>query len=68
MQDGYHAHVLCQFVYEASKLFSALYANVPILQESQGDKKQARLKLLEMYTFIIENAFEILAIPLPQEM
>ena len=69
MQDGYHAHVLCQYVYDASKLFSSLYANVAILQEANTQKKNARIALLEMYCVIIETAFQdILAIPLAQEM
>ena len=69
MQDGYHAHVLCQYVYDASKLFSSLYSNVAIIQEEDIEKKNARIALLEMYCIIIETAFQdILAIPLAQEM
>lgn len=69
MQDGYHAHILCQYVYEASKLLSSFYANVSILQEENQEKKSARLALLSLYTRVIEISFqEILGIPLAQEM
>ncbi len=68
-QEEYHAHVLCQFVYDASKIFSSMYANLPILQEEDIQKQATRIALLKMYTHIIEQTFQdILGIPLAQEM
>jgi arginyl-tRNA synthetase len=39
MQYGYHAHILCQYIYDASKLLSSFYASISILQEEDISKR-----------------------------
>jgi arginyl-tRNA synthetase len=46
LTKSYHPHVLCSYVYELTKLFSSLYANVPILSEKNLQLRDARLALL----------------------
>ncbi len=64
----YHPHVLCSYVYELTKLFSSVYANVQILSEEDATLKNSRLALLRAFSTIMEESFDILGISLPQEM
>jgi len=64
----YYPHSLCQYSYDLTKKFSAFYNNVPILSEKDGKLKNSRLVLLYGFSRILEESFEILGIPLPQEM
>lgn len=68
ISHNYFAHILCQYVYELTKKFSLLYNNIQILSESDDDLKYSRLALVSAFVKIIEESFEILAIPLPEEM
>jgi len=64
----YYPHILCQYVYELTKKFSSFYNNISILQEEDEQLKKSRLALLEWFSVVIEESFEILWIPLPLEM
>ncbi len=68
LTKSYHPHVLCSYVYELTKLFSSLYANVPILSEKNLQLRDARLALLWAFSLIVEESFDILWISLPSEM
>ena len=64
----YHPHILCSYVYELTKLFSSVYANVQILSEKDEVLRKSRLALLSAFSLILEESFEILGISLPSEM
>lgn len=68
MSRDYYPHILCQYVYDMTKKFSSFYNNVQILSEANEQLKLSRLALLAWFTSILEESFEILGIPLPDEM
>ena len=68
ISQTYYAHTLCQYVYDLTKKFSALYNNVQILWEENEVYKNSRLALLQWFSKVLEESFEILGIPLPEEM
>jgi arginyl-tRNA synthetase len=68
MSRDYYPHVLCQYVYDMTKKFSSFYNNVQILWEIDENKRDSRLALLAWFSKILEESFEILGIPLPDEM
>lgn len=68
LTSHYHPHILCSYVYELTKLFSWVYANVQILSEEDVVLKKSRLALLTAFTTVLEECFDILGISLPNEM
>lgn len=68
ISQSYYPHSLCQYVYDLTKKFSALYNAVPILTEEDEILRDSRTFLLYGFSRILEECFEILGIPLPQEM
>jgi len=64
----YHPHILCNYVYELTKLFSSVYANVSILSEEDDTLRNSRLALLSAFSLIMKESFDILGISLPDEM
>ncbi|NDK09517.1 arginine--tRNA ligase [Candidatus Gracilibacteria bacterium] len=67
--ETYHAHIICIYLFELTKLFSSFYANVQVIDDSlESSVKNSRLVLVSQFLKIIEEGFEILAIPLPDEM
>lgn len=68
MSSTYHAHILCQYVYDLTKYFSSFYNNIPILSETDEKLKRSRITLLKWFSRVVEESFEILWIPLPKEM
>ena len=68
VSKSYHPHKLCNYVYEWTKLFSSVYANVQILSETDMKLRNSRLALLTAFCQVIEEIFDILWISLPSEM
>ena len=68
ISQSYYAHTLCLYTYELTKKFSTFYNNVPILTEQDTQLLSSRLILLSNFSRILEECFEILGIPLAQEM
>jgi len=64
----YYPHILCQYVYDLTKLFSSLYANVQILSEADDTLRNSRVILLQQFSRVLEECFDILWISLPKEM
>lgn len=64
----YHPHILCAYVYELTKLFSSVYANIQILSEQDDILRNSRFALLTAFSLILEESFDILGISLPHEM
>jgi arginyl-tRNA synthetase len=68
MSWDYYPHILCQYVYDMTKKFSSFYNNVQILSEENQQSKLSRLALLDWFSIILEESFDILGISLPLEM
>ncbi len=61
-------HILCKYAYELTKAFNSLYNNVWILNEVDEDKKIIRLKLVNLFSLVLKESFEILWIQMPEKM
>jgi len=66
--DDHMPHILCKYVYELTKKFNSFYNSVHILNEADENKKNARLKLIFIFSFILKDVFWILGIDMPEEM
>ncbi|MDD3144948.1 MAG: arginine--tRNA ligase [Candidatus Gracilibacteria bacterium] len=61
-------HILCKYAYDLTKSFNSFYNSVHILNETDDEKKYARLKLISLFTFVIKDSFSILGIEVPTKM
>ena len=68
IKSEYNFHQLCLYIYELTKIFSTLYAKLPILSENNMSVRNSRCALLMCFTEIIEESFSLLWIELPLEM
>jgi arginyl-tRNA synthetase len=53
-------HILCKYAYELTKIFNTFYNSINILKEEDESKKIIRLKLINLFTIILKDCFEIL--------
>ncbi|MDZ4667098.1 MAG: arginine--tRNA ligase [bacterium] len=60
--------VLCNYIYELAKTYSAFYHDHPILKETDLDKKNFRLGLCQLTAQVIKSCFELLGIDVPEKM
>lgn len=68
MEKTLHPHILCQYIYELSRAFTSFYSNTQVLSEHDNDQKNSHFLILSLYTRTIEDACEIIGIPLPEKM
>jgi len=68
LDKKYYPHILCQYTYELTKIFSNFYANVEVLTAASSQQKYTRILLLKCFVDILQESFDILWIPLPNEM
>ncbi len=61
-------HYLCAFSYELTKAFNNFYNNIGILNEKIESKKIIRLQLVELFSLVLKDSFEILGIKMPNKM
>jgi len=61
-------HHLCKYAYELTKKFNTFYNSVHILNEEDEGKKVLRLQLIDMFTVVLKNSFDILWIEMPEKM
>ncbi|MBT3728861.1 hypothetical protein HOF65_00575 [bacterium] len=61
-------HHLCNYAYDLTKKFSSFYNSVHILNEEDEEKKILRLQLIDMFTKVLKNSFDILGITMPEKM
>lgn len=61
-------HILCKYAYDLTKSFNSFYNSVHILNETDVEKKYARLKLLNLFLFTIKDSFNLLGIDMPNKM
>jgi arginyl-tRNA synthetase len=53
-------HILCKYAYDLTKSFNSFYNNVHILNETDSEKKYARLKLLNLFSITLKETFSLL--------
>ncbi|NVP17296.1 arginine--tRNA ligase [Candidatus Gracilibacteria bacterium] len=61
-------HILCKYAYDLTKSFNSFYNSVHILNETDVEKKYARLKLLNLFLLTIKDSFNLLGIDMPNKM
>jgi arginyl-tRNA synthetase len=61
-------HHLCTYTYDLTKKFNTFYNSVHILNEEDESKKVLRLQLVDMFTQVLKNSFDILGITMPEKM
>lgn len=59
---------ICNFAFELCSLFNHFYANCPVIQEEDPQKKSFRLWLTQAYLTQLADALHILGLPTPTEM
>lgn len=60
--------VLCNYVYELAKTYSAFYHDHPLLKETQIHQRSMRLMICEHTAQIIRSSFALLGIQVPEKM
>jgi len=60
--------VICNYVYELAKNYSLFYHDHTILKEQNLDQKNLRLNICKMTAGIIQSAFGLLGIHVPEKM
>lgn len=61
-------HLLAKFAYDLTKSFNSFYNSVHILNEKNESKQIIRLKLVDLFTIVLKDCFEILWIEMPEKM
>lgn len=61
-------HILCNYIFELTKAFNSFYNSVNILAEENLENKNLKLLLVDLFSQILKECFEILAIEMPEEM
>jgi arginyl-tRNA synthetase len=46
VSGNYLPHIICQYIYDTTKNFSAFYTNIPILSEENEAIKNSRIALV----------------------
>lgn len=64
----YHPHVLCAYAYSLAKAFNTFYNGESILGEENDWYRQSKLYLVQQYTIILHDVFDVLGIELPEKM
>ncbi len=65
---SYYPHILCNYAYNLTKKFNSFYNKVHILSEENEAKKQLKLLLVDQFSQVLKNSFEILWIEMPEKM
>ena len=60
-------HLISNYIYELSSLFSAFYNNCPVLKAEEKVKK-ARLVLIECVKIVLKNGLSLLGIEVLEKM
>ena len=66
--DEYSPAIIANYVYELAKTFNQFYAEVSIMNETDGDKQQFRLSLIKVVAETISKAMGLLGIQVPTRM
>lgn len=66
--ENYSPAIIANYTYDLVKEFNSFYQNVSILGEAQIDAKIFRVQLSNMVAQVIESAFMLLGISVPERM
>lgn len=61
-------HILCNYIFELTKTFNSFYNSVNILSIENLENKNLKLLLVYLFSQVLKESFEILAIEMPEEM
>lgn len=61
-------HILCNYIFEITKAFNSFYNSVNILNTENIWNKNLKLLLVDLFSKILKECFDILAIEMPEEM
>ena len=61
-------HRICQYVYEVSDIFNGFYHDTKILSETDEDKRNGWLALLELTKAVLLSCLDLLGIECPDKM
>jgi len=61
-------HILAKYSYDLTKVFNSFYNNIHILNEESNEKKISRLKLVELFSKVLKESFNLLGIDMPEKM
>jgi len=64
----YLPNLLCNYLFELSQTFNAFYQEVPVLQETDDQKRLFRLQLITATAQVLKNGLYLLGIDAPEEM
>lgn len=64
----YRPHILAQYLLQLGKAFNIFYHACPCLQETNKEKQNARLLLIECTRIVLYNGLALLGITAPEEM
>lgn len=65
---SYSPALLANYIYDAVKAYNSFYQSVPILAEIEEDKRQFRVQLSRKVGTVIQSAFSLLGIEVPERM
>lgn len=66
--ENYSPALLANYVYDLVKAYNSFYQSVPILAEIEDDKRQLRVQLSQKVGEVIQSAFKLLGIEVPERM
>jgi arginyl-tRNA synthetase len=64
----YLPNLLCNYLFELSQSFNSFYQEVPVLQETDEQKRAFRLNLITATAQVLKNGLYLLGIEAPEEM
>lgn len=65
---GFSPALLANYTYDLVKAYNSFYQSVPILAEIEEDKRQFRVQLSRKVGEVIQSAFRLLGIAVPERM
>tara|TARA_R110002072_G_scaffold135791_4_gene277490 strand:+ start:13060 stop:14838 length:1779 start_codon:yes stop_codon:yes gene_type:complete len=66
--SSYSPALLANYIYELVRAYNSFYQSVPILAEIEEDKRQLRVQLSRKVGVVIQSAFKLLGIEVPDRM
>jgi arginyl-tRNA synthetase len=64
----YKPNLICNYLFELSRIFSSFYQEVPVLSATKEDLRVSRLKLVKAFAQVIKNGLHLLGITTFEKM
>lgn len=65
---NYTPNVICNYLYELSQTFNSFYEAVPILKETDEQKRLFRIAIIRSTATVLSNGLTLLGVQAPKEM